>query len=294
MNYIVTGGAGFIGSKLANKLVELGHDVTVIDDLRFGDASLLDKKINFCQVSIENRYECINSMHKSDGLFHLAAFSRSGPSIDKAYETFSSNVMGMINVLDGCLKYNIKRVIFAGSATYYGNGGSKNKVTDLPDFLNMYGLSKGIGELLLKQYNRNFGLDYLILRYFNVYGPGQPTEGEYALVIGIFLQRFRDNLPLIIHGSGIQRRDFIHVADVVDATIKAMMSGRSQKVYNVGFGQNISISELASIISHNQKFEKRRDGDAEEILADIEDTVFDLNWKPKINIIDGINQLKNQ
>ncbi len=291
MRYIITGGAGFIGSCLSNRLVDEGHEVFVFDDLRFGDSARLNSKVNLEVINIENREMLLKKMLKVDGLFHLAAFSRSGPSFDKGFETFNSNVSGLINILDGCLKFKIPKVIFAGSATFYGNNCGINRISDLPDFLNMYALSKGVGELLMKQYFRNYGLRYNILRYFNVYGPNQPSLGEYALVIGIFIENKKLGKSLEIHGSGNQKRDFIHVNDVVEATVRAMNSEVHSNTFNVGSGLSYSILDIAKMISQDIVFSERRKGDADSILADISDTKNILGWEPKISITNGISEL---
>jgi UDP-glucose 4-epimerase len=294
MKYIVTGGAGFIGSKLANFLDSKGHEVVVIDNLIFGDESNLNHNIKFIKVDITDRSGLFDCLSKADVLFHLAAFSRSGPSLSRGFETFNSNVLGLINVLDCCRHYEISKVVFAGSATFYGSKGGLNRVGDPSDFLNMYGLSKGVGEMILSQYSRNFSLNFTVLRYFNVYGPGQPSTGEYALVIGIFIDAFKRAVPLEIHGDGRQRRDFIHVDDVVSATYNAALYGKNSEIYNVGYGKNISIKELADIISPELTFSPRRLGDSEEILADISKTIKDLKWEPSISIQEGINRLLNE
>ena len=291
MNYLVTGGAGFIGSHLSNALSLLGHNVTVIDDLSSGDQNLLNKNINFIKGDIENLNDCLNCTKGIDGLFHMAAFSRSGPSFNQPEKCHFSNAEGTLNMLIASKANNVKRFIYSGSSTFYGNTIGKQKETDTGDFLNFYGLSKHIGELYVQQFNKNYNLETNILRYFNVYGPGQPKTGAYALVLGIFLDKFKNNESIEIHGTGNQRRDFIHVSDIVTANIKAMESVIQGEIFNVGSGINYSINEIANYFPNKKSFIDRRKGDAEETLADIAKIKNLLNWEPIITLKDGISNL---
>ena len=143
----------------------------------------------------------------------------------------------------------------------------------------------------MNQFSRNFGLETNILRYFNVYGPGQPNEGAYALVVGIFANCYLNKKPIQIHGSGEQRRDFIHVKDVVNANILAMNSDSIGKVYNIGSGRNYSINELSDFFEIEKYHVDRREGDAEETLADISLAKAELGWSPSIELNEGIYDL---
>ncbi len=294
MKYLVTGGAGFIGSHLSNKLLEKGHEVSVLDNLSFGDKDKLHDGIELLVGDVHSKEDCIKASDSIDGIFHMAAFSRSGPSFDKSDVCHDNNVSGTLNILNSAVQNRVKKVVYSGSSTYYGNTFGAQKEGMPGDFLNFYGLTKYIGELYVSQYHRNFGLEFNILRYFNVYGPGQPTTGEYALVLGIFLNRLKNGQKLEIHGSGEQRRDFIHVYDVVDANIKAMESKVSGEIFNIGSGVNYSINEIADLFPLEKYYTERRAGDAEETLANIEKAVQMLNWKPKISIDEGLgNLMKN-
>jgi len=291
MKYLVTGGAGFIGSHLSNKLFDIGHHVRVLDNLSFGDKSKLDNGIEFITGDVQSKEDCIDATEGMDGIFHMAAFSRSGPSFDKSEVCHDNNVTGTLNILNAAVQNRVKKIVYSGSSTYYGNTAGAQK-EDMPgDFLNFYGLTKYIGELYVSQYHRNYGLDFNTLRYFNVYGPGQPSSGEYALVLGIFLNRLKNGQKLEIHGSGEQRRDFIHVYDVVDANIKAMVSKVSGETFNIGSGVNYSINEIADLFPLEKFHTDRRAGDAEETLANIEKAVRLLKWKPKVSIHEGLGSL---
>ncbi len=291
MQYLVTGGAGFIGTHLSNTLIMAGHHVRVLDDLSFGDATQLHADVEFIQGSIHDLTTCEKAVAGMDGIFHMAAFSRSGPSFDMPFECHDSNVLGTLNVLAAARKQGVKRLVYSGSSTFYGNHPGIQNEKDPGDFLNYYGLTKHIGELYVKQYVRNFGLEANILRYFNVYGPGQPTTGAYALVVGIFLNKYRNKETLEIHGSGEQRRDFIHVSDVVQANIKAMETSYVGEIFNVGSGINYSVNELAAFFPLDKIHTESRAGDANTTLADIEKVTNLLDWSPKISLEDGIKSM---
>jgi nucleoside-diphosphate-sugar epimerase len=291
MHYLVTGGAGFIGTHLSNTLAKAGHQVRVLDDLSFGDATQLHPDVEFIQGSIQDLATCEKAVAGVDGIFHMAAFSRSGPSFDMPFECHDSNVLGTLNMLAAARKQGVKRMVYSGSSTFYGNHPGIQNENDGGDFLNYYGLTKHIGELYVKQYVRNFGLEANILRYFNVYGPGQPATGAYALVVGIFLNKYRNKETLEIHGSGEQRRDFIHVSDVVQANIKAMETSYVGEIFNVGSGINYSVNELAAFFPLDKIHTESRAGDANTTLADVQKVTSLLGWSPKISLEEGIKSM---
>jgi UDP-glucose 4-epimerase len=186
----------------------------------------------------------------------------------------------------------VLKVVYSGSSTYYGNRPAP-QIEDLPhDCLNFYSMSKYVGEQYCLLFDRLYDLPIVILRYFNVYGPRQPEAGPYALVLGIFLRQWRDGQPLTIHGTGAQRRDFVHVRDVVAATIRAFEVNVRKQALNVGSGTNISIKDLADMITHNQVFGPRREGDAEVTLGDLTRTRACLGWEPMVRFEDGLRELK--
>ncbi len=291
MHYLVTGGAGFIGTHLANTLVSAGHQVRVLDDLSFGDLAQLDANIEFMEGKIQDLPTCEKAVTGVDGIFHMAAFSRSGPSFDMPFECHESNVLGTLNVLAAARKHGVKRFVYSGSSTFYGNHPGVQNENDRGDFLNYYGLTKHVGELYVQQYVRNFGLEANILRYFNVYGPGQPSTGAYALVVGIFLNKYRNKQTLEIHGSGEQRRDFIHVSDVVQANIKAMETQHVGEIFNVGSGINYSVNDLAAFFPLEKIHTESRAGDANTTLADVEKVTNLLGWKPQVTLEEGIKSM---
>jgi UDP-glucose 4-epimerase len=189
----------------------------------------------------------------------------------------------------------VKRFVYSGSSTFYGNRAVPHRETDPPDILNIYGLTKKAGEDYCLLFDKSGNPACVVLRYFNVYGPRQPQTGAYALVLGIFLNRLAENKALEIHGDGTQRRDFVHVRDVVAANIQALEraqeAGVRGEIFNVGSGENLSVQELANRISPNQVHAQARTGDAAATLADISKIRDRLGWSPRISFADGLKEL---
>lgn len=291
--FFITGIKGFIGTNLANFLIKRGFNVKGIDNLSSPSHQILDEKVNFQEADILKPEEYLSFMKDSDYVIHLAAMSRSGPSIGKDLFCISQNLYGTQKILEASIETNIKRIIYAGSSTYYGSSKVPHKVGAPPDFLNSYGFSKYLGEEAIKHLSKG-KIEFNILRLFNVFGPGQPFSGPYALVLGIFLKQHSLGKPLTIHGDGSQTRDFIHVEDVSNAFLKASISDSHSKVFNVGSGKRISILEIANMVSEKYIFEARREGDAKDTQADIKETVLKLNWEIKVDPIIEIKNIINQ
>lgn len=270
MNVLVTGGAGFIGSHLVELLLEKGHKVTVLDNLSQGKRAWVHPKANFIEGNILD-YGLLSFLCKDkEAVFHLAAMSRVLPSLTQTpIISFQNNVQGTLNVLEACKVAKVKKVIYSASSTVYGNIPAPQHEDTQSDPLTMYALSKYAGELYCWQYLRNYGLNTVSLRYFQVYGPRQPIEGEYAMVTGIFLDQKKKNLPLTIHGDGSQKRDFIHVRDIAKANLAALEGNIADinGVCNVGTGISTSIQELANMISQNQAYTPARKFDMLETRA---------------------------
>ena len=288
---VVTGGAGFIGSHLSEKLIELGYRVRVIDNLSQGNLEWVHEEAEFFEGDILDRNLLKKVFDGASGIFHIAAMSKVAPSIDKAEFCTEQNVIGTLNILIVAKDTNVKKVVYSSSSSYYGNSIIPHHEGMLPNPLNPYALSKYVGEQYCELWTKLYGLPTISLRYFNVYGLRQPKEGLYALVLGIFLKQKKEGRPLTIHGDGSQRRDFIHVRDVVEANISAYNSPASGMVLNVGSGTNISVNELAGLISEEKVYEARRQGDADETLADISKIQRILNWMPKVSFKEGLKDL---
>lgn len=285
---LVTGGAGFIGSHLTEALLARGYKVRVLDNLSFGQREWIAKEAEFLEGDICDRDTCRQAVQGVTGVFHLAAMSRVVASIDNL-ETFTNpNIIGTQNLLMAGREANIKKFVYSASSTHYGNRLPPHTEDLPPEFLNYYGLTKHVGEKYCLLFDQLYGMPAIALRYFNVYGPRQPTTGIYALVLGIFLRQWSNGQSLTIHGDGAQRRDFVHVDDVVRANIAAFESEVHGEAFNVGSGINYSVKELADMISSHQVFEPRRAGDAEATLADISKIKYVLGWEPKVKLPDGV------
>jgi UDP-glucose 4-epimerase len=289
---LVTGGAGFIGSHLVEALIAGGASVRVLDDLSLGQREWVHQDADFIQGDIRDLDTCMRAVSGCEGVFHMAAMSRSAASIDAIELCTSANVIGTQNVLAAARSEGVRKVVYSGSSTYYGNRPAPH-YEDLPgDFLNFYGLSKYVGEEYCLMFDRLYSVPAVVLRYFNVYGPRQPQEGVYALVLGIFLKRAASKQPLVIHGAGAQRRDFVHVRDVAAANIAAYLSDVRGLRLNVGSGESISVKELADMISPDQEYGPRRQADAEVTLADLSRTRQAIGWEPKVSFAEGLRELR--
>ena len=298
MKSVITGGAGFIGSNLAEKLVQLGHKVVVLDNLSTGRLSNLNNiknKIEFKNVDISKKDKFFDQyFEKVDWVFHLAGLADIIPSIDNPTQYFNSNVKGTLNILESSRRANIKKLIYAASASCYGIPGKyptneNSKIN--PQY--PYALTKFIGEQLIFHWFKVYNMPNISLRFFNAYGPKSRTTGAYGAVFGVFLAQKLAGKPLTIVGDGNQTRDFIHVYDLVDAIIKAAQKGKHGETYNVGNGKEISVNLIASLIGGSKVRVPKKPGEPDRSLADISKIKKQLSWKPKISINEGIKMLLN-
>lgn len=290
MKALVTGGAGFIGSNLVDKLIEMRLKVVVIDNESaecnekfYWNPKADNHKLDICD------YEKTRPLYDGvDYVFHLAAESRLQPAIKNPINAVTKNAVGTCTVLQCSREANVKKVVYSSTSSAYGLNKYPNYETDANDCLNPYSVSKVAGEELCKMYNNLYGLKTIIFRYFNVYGERSPTTGQYAPVIGIFLRQKLSGEPLTIVGDGLQRRDFVHVQDVASANIMAALSNLDDEsygqVYNIGNGNNISILEIAQMISDNHTHIASREGEARTTLACIDKAKNTFGWQPKFNV----------
>jgi UDP-glucose 4-epimerase len=295
---IVTGGSGFIGSNLVDKLVNLGHEVVVIDDLSASenDKFYFNERTTYHKFDICDKEQIDCLFVGVDYVFHLAAESRIQPAIQNPHRAYNVNVIGTLNILDLSLKHGIKRVMYSSTSSVYGlTENLPTKEDNSTDFLNPYSHSKFLGEDIFRYYWKMHKLDSVIFRYFNVFGERSPVKGNYAPVLGIFLDQFEKQQDLTIVGMGDKRRDFIYVGDVVDVNILAMNSKNKigATVLNVGSGKNISIKEIADLISSKQVHLDYRPGEAENTLADISKIREVLGFEPRVDVIDWIKKNLN-
>jgi UDP-glucose 4-epimerase len=294
MNIIVTGGCGFIGSHLVDELVKLNHDVIVIDDLSANNEKFyFNDKAKYHKISICDMEQMRPLFKNIDYIFHLAAESRIQPSIEDPLKAVNVNVVGTTNILQLSLQNNIKRVIYSSTSAVYGLSCKfPTNESENIDCLNPYSATKFAGEEMARCFNKLHGLDVCIFRYFNVYGERSPVSGPYSLVVGIFLDQLKNNKNLTVVGDGENKRDFIHVKDIVDVNIAAMNhEGKlNSQVFNIGFGKNYKIIDIAKMISDKIEFIPARLGEAKTTLADIEKAKNILNWEPKIHISSWIKE----
>jgi UDP-glucose 4-epimerase len=292
---LVTGGAGFIGSHIVDKLIEMNYDVIVIDNESSNSNTQFywnDKASNYKYDICD--YEKTRSLYKNvDYVFHVAAKARIQATILDPIETIRTNSLGTINVLQCSKEANVKKVIYSSTSSAYGLNKVPNIETQANDCLNVYSISKTSGENLCLNYAKGFSLKTICLRYFNVYGDRQPTKGKYASVIGIFSEQSKNNKPLTVVGDGEQKRDFTHVSDVVNANIVAATKNIDEKyfgqIFNIGTGKNYSVNEIAKMFSENITYIPERLGEAKETLADISKAKNILGWQPKVTLVDWIN-----
>ncbi len=234
MKYLVTGGAGFIGSHIVDALVDVGHDVVVLDNLSSGHKENLSnvwKQIEFIEGDVRDAETCLKAAEGCDGIFHEAALVSVPDSINRPRDNHDINITGTLNVLEAARAHGVKRVVFASSAAIYGDNPELPKHEEmLPEPKSPYAMAKLTGEYYLKVYAECFGLETVALRYFNVFGPRQDPSSMYSGVISIFSERIQKGLPITIYGDGQQTRDFISVADVVQANLLAMNVQSAQDV----------------------------------------------------------------
>jgi UDP-glucose 4-epimerase len=288
--YLVTGGAGFIGSHLVEQLLENGHQVVVVDDesADCNEEFFWNDRAENHKVDITD-YESLAPLFEGvEGVFHFAAEARIQPAIENPSRAASVNVLGTCNVLQAARTHGVERVIYSGTSSAYGLKNTPPLREDMPnDCLNPYSVTKVAGEELCKMYTRLFGLNTVILRYFNVYGERQPLKGQYAPVVGIFQRQVANGEAMTVVGDGEQRRDFTYVKDVANANFLAMTSENSEifgETFNVGTGTNISVLELSELIGNEVVHIPERLGEARATLADISKIRSMLGWEPTISI----------
>ena len=294
---LVTGGAGFIGSHIVEKLLSLGHQVVCVDN-EYSDNENFYWNINAINVKGDiTDYKFMKNVFGGvDYVFHCAAEARIGPAIENPVNATNINVMGTCTVLQCAREAGVKRLMYSSTSSGYGNNPSPNIETQPDDCLNPYSVSKVAGEKLCKMYTDLYRLPTVIFRYFNVYGERAPRKGQYAPVIGIFIRQKEAGEPLTIVGDGEQRRDFIYVKDVAKANIIAAIADVDYdvygQIYNIGSGNNLSVNEIAGFISDNIVNIPPRIGEVQNSLANIDKVYRTFSWKPETSVQEWIcNQL---
>lgn len=295
MQILVTGGAGFIGSNITDKLIELGHDVIILDDLSTGKKENINPKATFYNIDIRTaEIEKIFQNHKIDIVYHLAAQidvrkSVSNPQLDSAI-----NVLGGINLLTMMQRYKVRKIVYSstGGAIYgepqYIPADENHPIRPMAP----YGVSKHCLEHYIEYFHDIYGIDYTIFRYANVYGQRQDPLGE-AGVIAIFAGRMAKGQTAVIFGNGKQTRDFVYVGDVVAANVLALEKG-SKKIYNIGTGKETSVNEIYAClkklmnITNDAKYEPERPGEVFRIALDVSKAEKELGWTAQVSLEEGL------
>lgn len=299
MKYIVTGGAGFIGSNLVDSLVDEGHDVIVVDNLSTGKEENVNSKAELfvCDISLKDSITTMTEVMKgADTVFHLAALARVQPSIENPHSFNQVNVNGTLHILTAAKEAGVRRVVYSASSSAYGDATIFPTPENHPtDPLSPYGLQKLIGEQYCRVFYHCYGLETVSLRYFNVFGERQSLDGAYKLVMGIFADQRLKGKPLTITGDGEQRRDFTYVGDVVKANILASSSslvGQGESI-NIGNGDNRSVNEIADLIGGPKEYIEKR-LEPEQTLADNTKAKNLLGWQPTTSVEQWMPQYKKQ
>jgi UDP-glucose 4-epimerase len=295
MKSIVTGGAGFIGSHLVDALIELGHQVVVLDNLSTGRADNLkhlENKITLVECDLAVAGEWVKHFKDTDWVFHLAALADIVPSIQKPEAYFRSNVDGTFNVLQAANAAGVKRFVYAASSSCYGipdNYPTPETAEIRPQY--PYALTKRLGEELALHWGQVYKLPVVSTRFFNVYGTRSRTSGTYGAVFGVFLAQKLADKPMTIVGDGTQSRDFTYVTDVAQALVAVAQSDKTNKVYNIGSGQTVSINRLTELLGGETVNIPKRPGEPDCTFADISEIRSDLKWQPKVPIEDGVKKV---
>ncbi len=297
MKYIVTGGAGFIGSHITDKLVERGDEVHVVDNFLTGKRENVNPKATLHEIDIRDFEKLPDIFRGAAGIFHVAAQPRMQYSIKEPRLTNDINITGTLNVLLAARDAGVRRVVYSASSSAYGRANPVPFTEDMPaDPIIPYAIQKRVGEQYCIMASRFYGLETVSLRYFNVYGPRQTTDtdGPYATVIGIFLGQRSKNQPMTIVPDGRQRRDFTHVSDIAMANLQAMQSPNvgAGEIINIGTGKNYSVLEVAQMIGGPTVLAEPRQGEAAATLADNTRARTLLDWTPRITFEEGISRLK--
>jgi len=284
MKILITGNAGMIGSHLADKLIELGHEVAGLDDLSTGKIENINTKVRFTEGNVQGYY----SLSADTIIFHLAAIPRVPYSVSNPRETHEANIDGTFNILNLAKRFKAKKVIFASSSSVYGDQELPLRETAIPHPKSPYAFQKLVGEGYMRLFNEVYDIPTLSLRFFNVYGKRADPDSEYSLVIAKFLKLKKQGKPLTIYGNGNQTRDFTYVDDVINACILAMEKPVENEIINICNGKNISINKIADLIGGEKIYLPPRKGDVANTLGDNTKAKELLNWQSKTSMEEGL------
>jgi len=295
MKVIVTGGCGFIGSHMVDRLVAEGMEVIIIDNLSSGSVRNIEQhrnnaKVHFVHADISN-YHSIESHFKNvDWVFHLAALADIVPSIERPMEYYNSNANGTMNVLESARAHNVKKIVYAASSSCYGipdNYPTNESAEIRPQY--PYALTKYLGEELCMHWHQVYKMNISSMRFFNVYGIRARTSGTYGAVFGVFLAQKLAGKSFTVVGDGKQTRDFTYVTDVVNACYMAAKNEKSSgEIMNVGSGNTYSINKLVELIGGKITYIPKRPGEPDCTFADTKKIESILGWKPKVSFEEGV------
>ncbi len=293
MKYIVTGGAGFIGSNLVDKLILNGHEVHILDNFSTGKKENCNSEASYHELDIcnlKNSEQITKIMSDADSVFHMAALARVQPSILNPLKYELHNTIGTMNILKSSVDAGVKRVVYSASSSAYGNPmelPSKECYPTNP--ISPYAAQKYYGEVCCKMFSEVYNIETVSLRYFNVYGEKQNLGGAYATVVGKFVKQCLDGAKMTINGDGENRRDYTYVGDVVKANLLASESQNvgNGEVINIGSGVNLSVNDVAKLIGENKVYSDPVK-EPKETLADISKAKSLLNWSPEVRLEEWI------
>ena len=285
---LVTGGAGFIGSHLAEALLAKGLRVAILDDLSVGNLNNVPRGAEFIRGDVRSTQDVQRSLADVEIVFHQAARVSIRSSVKQFYEDAETNLMGTLNLLRCCADSGVRKIVYASSMAIYGDSPSSDPIPEnyLQEPISPYGISKLAGEKYCLRFSRDSGIHCLVLRYFNTYGPRQ-TFTPYVGVITIFTHRLLDGRPPMIYGDGEQRRDFVYVGDVVEANLAAMNSDIARAVFNVGTGRSTSVNQIAELLCQRIAPQVRpihvdeHPGELRYSIADVSRISAELGYRPR-------------
>ncbi|GIP50735.1 NAD-dependent epimerase/dehydratase family protein [Paenibacillus timonensis] len=297
MKVLVTGGAGFIGRHTVKRLLEEGEQVVVVDTGQTGNPRKMDESVSYYSVDIvSEELESIFAEERPDAVIHLAAQTSVRRSLQNPSADAETNILGTIQLLQQCVRFGVRRIVFASSAAVYGNPDHLPiKESHGTEPLSFYGVSKRVSEMYIQSFSERYGLDYSILRYANVYGIRERRTGEDG-VLTAFVERLMAGLPLEVYGDGLQTRDFVYVKDVAEANVLALRSSGNQ-ILNVSSGRSISLLEALGMLKEisgrnvQPQFRPAQAGDIEQSLLDNGKVRDVLWWEPRYSLYDGLLEM---
>ncbi len=301
MRYLVTGGAGFIGSHIVDELVRRDHEVVVLDDLSTGreaNVAGVRQKIDFRVGDITDLRDVQAACHGADFVIHLAARASVPKSVEDPIGTNRANIDGTLNVLVAARDARVRRFVFAASSSAYGEVAEQPKIESMiPAPISPYGVSKYVGELYAQVFGRVYGLENACIRYFNVFGPRQDPTSQYSGVLSRFMLAVLQNKRPVIYGDGEQSRDFTYIANIVDATLRACEAeGASGGVFNGGTGARITLNQVIALLAKitgreiRAAYEPPRTGDIRDSQADISLARRVLGYEPRVLFEEGLKR----